>query len=170
MGGLFPKPVPEVMTMSLLFAATLSAVFLTQISWAAAVEEVAMLRSSDRQKILVEGAKKEGKLSFYTTLIVDQVVRPLKEAFEKEYPFVQRQLRSHCAETCIGVSGQEICGGRRRRDHDHDFSTAGRIRAEILLTSFGRISGGAQRCSGLLGRRQSLFPHSWLQHENGQAE
>jgi hypothetical protein len=81
MGGLFPKPVPEVMTMSLLLAATLSAVLLTQISWAAAVEEVAMLKSSDRQKILVEGAKKEGKLSFYTTLIVDQVVRPLKEAF-----------------------------------------------------------------------------------------
>jgi hypothetical protein len=77
------------MTMSLLLAATLSAVFLTQISWAATVEEVAMLKSSDRQKILVEGAKKEGKLSFYTTLIVDQVVRPLKEAFEKEYPFVQ---------------------------------------------------------------------------------
>ena len=77
------------MTMSLLLAATLSALFLTQISWAATVEEVAMLKSSDRQKILVEGAKKEGKLSFYTTLIVDQVVRPLKEAFEKEYPFVQ---------------------------------------------------------------------------------
>jgi hypothetical protein len=63
------------MTMSLLLAATLSALFLTQISWAATVEEVAMLKSSDRQKILVEGAKKEGKLSFYTTLIVDQVVR-----------------------------------------------------------------------------------------------
>src|SRR4249919_3357471 len=75
--------------MSLLLAATLSAVLLNQISWAATVEEVAMLKSSDRQKILVEGAKKEGKLSFYTTLIVDQVVRPLKEAFEKEYPFVQ---------------------------------------------------------------------------------
>src|SRR5258706_1840664 len=60
-----------------------------QMSLAASVEDVALLRSADRQKILVEGAKKEGKLSFYTTLIVDQVLRRMKEAFEKEYPFIQ---------------------------------------------------------------------------------
>ena len=53
------------------------------------VEDVALLKSAERQKILVEGAKKEGKLSFYTTLIIEQVVRPMKEAFEKEYPFIQ---------------------------------------------------------------------------------
>lgn len=58
-------------------------------SVAASVEDVAMLKSTDRQKILIEGAKKEGKLMWYTTLIVDQVVRPVKEAFEKEYPFIQ---------------------------------------------------------------------------------
>ena len=56
---------------------------------AASVESIAMLKSPDRQKILVEGAKKEGKIMWYTTLIVDQVVRPVKEAFEKEYPFIQ---------------------------------------------------------------------------------
>ena len=55
----------------------------------ATVEEIAMMKSADRQKILVEGAKKEGKLTWYSTLIVDQVVRPIKAAFEKEYPFVQ---------------------------------------------------------------------------------
>src|ERR671918_3051096 len=58
-------------------------------SSAASVEEIAMMKSADRQKVLVEGAKKEGKLMWYTTLIVDQVVRPVKEAFEKEYPFIQ---------------------------------------------------------------------------------
>lgn len=56
------------------------------LGYAASVEDVALLKSSDRQKILVEGAKKEGKLTFYTTLIVEQVVRPMKEAFENEYP------------------------------------------------------------------------------------
>src|SRR5919109_27759 len=55
-------------------------------------EEVVLLKSSNREKILIEGAKKEGKVSFYTGLIVDQVVRPVKEAFEKEYPFVQVDL------------------------------------------------------------------------------
>ena len=51
-----------------------------------------MLKSAERQKILVEGAKKEGKLMFYTALIVDQVVRPVKAAFEKEYPFIQLEF------------------------------------------------------------------------------
>jgi ABC-type Fe3+ transport system substrate-binding protein len=70
------------LTLALMFS-------LRGISLAATVEEIALMKSAERQKILVEGAKKEGKVSWYTTLIVDQVVRPLKEAFEKEYPFIQ---------------------------------------------------------------------------------
>jgi hypothetical protein len=62
-----------------------------QTTSAATVEEIALMNRADRQKILVEGAKKEGKVSWYTTLIVDQVVRPVKEAFEKEYPFIQME-------------------------------------------------------------------------------
>ena len=58
-------------------------------SFAASVEEVALLKSANREKVLIEGAKKEGKVMFYTGLIVDQVVRPLKQAFEKEYPYLQ---------------------------------------------------------------------------------
>jgi ABC-type Fe3+ transport system substrate-binding protein len=72
-----------------LFTATLGAAPATPLSWGATVEDVALMKSVDRQKILVAGAKKEGKVTFYTGLIVDQVVRPLKEGFEKEYPFVQ---------------------------------------------------------------------------------
>src|ERR671936_351875 len=62
---------------------------LQQLLLAASVEDVALLKASNREKILVEGAKKEGKVNFYTGLIVDQVVRPVKDAFEKEYPFLQ---------------------------------------------------------------------------------
>jgi len=72
---------------------TVSAILLCvlQGSWsfAATVEEVALMKSANREKLLIEGAKKEGKVVFYTGLIVDQVVRPVKAAFEKEYPFVQ---------------------------------------------------------------------------------
>lgn len=59
---------------------------------AATVEEVALSKSPKRQSILEEGAKKEGKLLWYTTLIVNQGLKPLKEAFEKKYPFVQVQF------------------------------------------------------------------------------
>jgi iron(III) transport system substrate-binding protein len=63
--------------------------FTSALAAAATVEEVALMKSANREKLLLEGAKKEGKISFYTGLIVDQVVRPVKDAFEKEYPFVQ---------------------------------------------------------------------------------
>ena len=62
---------------------------LQQTVFAATVEDVALLKASNREKILIEGAKKEGKVNFYTGLIVDQVVRPVKDAFEREYPFLQ---------------------------------------------------------------------------------
>ena len=58
-------------------------------SEAATVEQIALLKGSDRQKVLIEGAKKEGKVVWYSTLIIDQLVRPVKVAFEKEYPFLQ---------------------------------------------------------------------------------
>src|ERR1044071_8833829 len=67
----------------------------------ATVEEIALMNRADRQKILVEGAKKEGKISWYTTLIVDQVVRPVKEAFEKEYPFIQIEFFRGNAERLV---------------------------------------------------------------------
>jgi iron(III) transport system substrate-binding protein len=67
----------------------LAAGFSNAVAWAATVEDVALMKSPNREKILIEGAKKEGKVSFYTGLIVDQVVRPVKDAFEKEYPFLQ---------------------------------------------------------------------------------
>ncbi|MGZ8487779.1 MAG: hypothetical protein ACXWW4_04520 [Candidatus Binatia bacterium] len=63
----------------------------SHLSPAASVDDVALLKFAERQKILVEGARKEGKLTFYTTLIIEQVVRPLKDAFEKEYPFIQME-------------------------------------------------------------------------------
>ncbi len=74
----------------LLLACLILAVeFSSTVSSAATVEEIALMKSPNREKLLVEGAKKEGKVSFYTGLIVDQVVRPVKDAFEKEYPFLQ---------------------------------------------------------------------------------
>lgn len=52
------------------------------------IEEIANLEGSERERLLVEGAKKEGKLTWYTTYIVDQAVRPVIEAFNEKYPFI----------------------------------------------------------------------------------
>ena len=40
---------------------------------------------------LVEGAKKEGKLVWYTSMAID-TSKPLLDAFEKEYPFIKTDL------------------------------------------------------------------------------
>ncbi|HXG51516.1 MAG TPA: ABC transporter substrate-binding protein [candidate division Zixibacteria bacterium] len=93
-----------------LFAAGLAA------AAAATVESVALLKGPERQKILVEGAKKEGKLTWYSTLIVDQVVRPLKAAFEKEYPFVQIEFFRGNTERVV----QKAVSEYRARRYDVD--------------------------------------------------
>ena len=87
-----PRRRSTIRTVYLTAIVVLGTMFSTIPATAASVEEIALLKSVERQKILVEGAKKEGKLMFYTALIVDQVVRPLKAAFEKEYPFIQLEF------------------------------------------------------------------------------
>jgi iron(III) transport system substrate-binding protein len=52
-------------------------------------EQIGMLTGPDRQKILEEGAKKEGKVTIYSGMIVDQGLRPMTEAFMKKYPFLK---------------------------------------------------------------------------------
>ena len=82
----------------------------------ATVEEIALMNRADRQKILVEGARKEGKVNWYTTLIVDQVVRPVKEAFEKEYPFIQVEyFRANSAQLA-----QRIISENQAKRYDSD--------------------------------------------------
>lgn len=41
---------------------------------------------------MVEAARKEGRVVWYTTLIVNQAIRPLKEAFERQYPGIELQF------------------------------------------------------------------------------
>jgi iron(III) transport system substrate-binding protein len=57
----------------------------------AGANTVLYYRGSDRQKLLAEGARKEGKLVFYTTLAGD-VRDQLAPAFEREYPFIKVQI------------------------------------------------------------------------------
>jgi iron(III) transport system substrate-binding protein len=51
--------------------------------------EIAGLAGPDRQAQLEAGARQEGRVSLYTALIVDQVVRPLAAGFEARYPYLK---------------------------------------------------------------------------------
>ena len=50
------------------------------------VAELALYKGADRQQILEEGAKKEGKLTFYSSLTW---ARQLADAFQKKYPYIK---------------------------------------------------------------------------------
>lgn len=55
-------------------------------------EEVFTYSGADRQKVLEEGAKKEGAILWYTTMILDQRARPIANVFMKKYPFINVQI------------------------------------------------------------------------------
>jgi iron(III) transport system substrate-binding protein len=83
---------------------------------AASVDPIALYNKPDRQQVLIGGAKKEGKISWYTSLIVDQVVRPVKEAFEKEYPFLQVEYFRGNSERLVQKMFSEYQGKRYEVD------------------------------------------------------
>ena len=56
---------------------------------AATIAEIANQKGADRHKILVEGARKEGKVVLYSAMIVNQALRPMAAAFGKKYPFLK---------------------------------------------------------------------------------
>lgn len=73
--------------------AVIAAAALTASAYAPALaltnDEIANYAGADRQTMLEAGARREGTLMFYTTLIVNQAVKPLKAGFEKKYPFLK---------------------------------------------------------------------------------
>jgi len=52
-------------------------------------EEILAYQGPDRQKLLEDGARREGTVFIYSGMIVNQLLRPLTEAFEKKYPFIR---------------------------------------------------------------------------------
>ncbi len=56
------------------------------------VADLALYQGADRQQILEAGARKEGKLVFYTTGTIEQSVGPLVEAYKKKYPFMTVEI------------------------------------------------------------------------------
>lgn len=49
----------------------------------------AMYRGPDRDQRVLDGARKEGEVTVYSSMIVDQALRPLVDGFEAKYPFVK---------------------------------------------------------------------------------
>ena len=59
---------------------------------AADISTLAKLSGPDRERILIEGARKEGKVVLYSAMIENQALRPLKAAFAAKYPFIEAEF------------------------------------------------------------------------------
>lgn len=58
----------------------------------ARAQDVLNYTGPDRQKVLEEGARKEGQLTIYSALTINQALRPLVEGFQKKYPYIKTEF------------------------------------------------------------------------------
>ncbi len=73
------------------------------------VAEISLYQGADRERILIEGAKKEGQVVFYNSLTtMDMVAR----AFEKKYPFVRVSSWRSDSTDLIKKITEEYASGR----------------------------------------------------------
>jgi iron(III) transport system substrate-binding protein len=72
-------------TMAMIFAVVLCA----HSASAQAPDNILKFSGPDRQQKLIEGARKEGQVAFYSAMIVNQALRPIADKFGKKYPFIK---------------------------------------------------------------------------------
>src|SRR5438045_1104482 len=73
----------------LVLSATLVVALLSEPVLAQSGPDILSYKGADRQQKLVEGARQEGQVVFYSAMIVNQALRPIAEKFGKKYPFVK---------------------------------------------------------------------------------
>ncbi len=81
---------PRVRTARILFGALAAAmVFAAPGVGTARAQDILLSHAPDRDKAILDGARKEGQVVFYSAMIVNQALRPLANAFMKKYPFIK---------------------------------------------------------------------------------
>ena len=64
-------------------------------------------RAADIDPALVAAAQKEGQVVWYSTLIVNQILRPIADAFEKKYPGIRLQYsRSTNSDVALKITNE----------------------------------------------------------------
>jgi iron(III) transport system substrate-binding protein len=83
-------------------------------SKALSAAELALYKGNDREKILLEGAKKEGQLTFYTSNT--WVAGPVSQEFEKKYPFIKANVWRSDSKSLLKRLTEEHAAGRYLAD------------------------------------------------------
>ncbi len=102
----------------------------------AGLEQLANYKGKDREQVLIEGAKKEGALSFYSGMNAKDS-KPLVDGFQKKYPFVKVDLFAGTGEAVSSRMMTEQKGGRFTADAFCGTSiNTEKVRREGLLAPF----------------------------------
>jgi len=107
------------------------------------VSQLALYQGADREKILIEGAKKEGQLTFYNS---HTWFRTFVKDFEKKYPFIKVSEWRNDSKNVLRRMLEEAKSTRSLVDvvettpDDHGGIEAGRLAARILLARGGLLS------------------------------
>ena len=76
--------------------------------------DLAFYQGADREKILLEGAKKEGQVTFYTSNT--WVAGPVSQEFEKKYPFIKANVWRSDSKALLKRLTEELTAGRSIAD------------------------------------------------------
>ncbi len=76
----------------LLLLTSLGAPLRAFAAWPTTVEGIAAYSGADRQRMLEEGAKKEGTLTYYTVNANEKSRTAMMEGFQKKYPFLKVKM------------------------------------------------------------------------------
>ncbi|MGE3646598.1 MAG: ABC transporter substrate-binding protein, partial [Beijerinckiaceae bacterium] len=85
-----------------------SAIALVIATGEAAAQAILTDQSPQRQEKLIAGAKKEGKVTIYSAMIVNQALRPLVTGFMKKYPFIKATYWRAASENIIAKVSAEV--------------------------------------------------------------
>src|SRR5262249_47155903 len=80
----------RIQTIAMLFAVVLCAQSLSaHLASAQGPDDIFKSNGWDGQEKVIEGARKEGQVTFYSAMIVNQALRPIADKFGKKYPFIK---------------------------------------------------------------------------------
>jgi ABC-type Fe3+ transport system substrate-binding protein len=71
-------------------------------------QEILTSRAANREQLILDGARKEGRVVLYSAAIVNQAQRPLAQAFMKKYPFVKMSFWRGDTEEIVAKVSAEI--------------------------------------------------------------
>jgi ABC-type Fe3+ transport system substrate-binding protein len=81
------------------------------LAQAQTASDILTYSGSDRDQKLLEGARKEGQVVFYSAMIVNQALRPLADGFMKKYPGVKMTFWRGDTEEIIAKLTAEVRAG-----------------------------------------------------------